>query len=150
MRHFGPLLFGLMLIYAPVSFAQMAPKTAAVVNGEEITVQEVDRAASGQLRQLSELRDDSQSNSSFERAKLAARWDALNYLIEKKLIRAEAARLMISEEAVVRRKIEDVTPDATPEAAEAFLAANEVRMPFIGRLSHVEAISQIRGYLSIQ
>src|SRR5262249_18854381 len=41
-------------------------------------------------------------------------------------------------------------PTPTVETAEAFLVANIVRMPLIKRLSHAEALSQIRGYLVVQ
>jgi protein-disulfide isomerase len=132
------------------SRAQSTSKTLAVVNGESITEQDVARVADGRLRQLAESREDSQSDAAFERAKLAIRWDVLNYLIERKLIRAEASRRMISEDDLVDSEIENATPEPTREAAEAFLTANTVRMPLIKRLSHAEAISQIRGYLSVQ
>src|SRR5262249_29297917 len=62
----------------------------------------------------------------------------------------EAIRRMISEDDLVDSEIENATPEPTREAAEAFLTANTVRMPLIKRLSHAEAISQIRGYLSVQ
>lgn len=139
-----------MLSFASVAAAQPAAKTLAVVNGEAITEQDVARVADGRLRQLAEGREPSESDASFERSKLAIRWEVLNYLIERKLIRAEAARRMISEDDLVDMEIEYATPEPTPEVAEAFLVANTVRMPLIKRLSHAEAISQIRGYLSAQ
>src|SRR5215831_13272873 len=130
--------------------AQSAPKVLAIVNGEKITEQDIARVADGRLRQLAEAREPSQSDASFERDKLSIRWDVLNYLIERKLIQAEANRRMMSEDDLIDSEIEAAVPEPTREAAEAFLVANSVRMPLIKRLSHAEAISQIRGYLSSQ
>ena len=130
--------------------AQSAPKVLAIVNGEKITEQDIARVADGRLRQLVESREPSQSDASFERDKLSIRWDVLNYLIERKLIQAEATRRMMSEDDLIDSEIEAAVPEPTREAAEAFLVANSVRMPLIKRLSHAEAISQIRGYLSSQ
>jgi len=139
-----------MLALATVVAAQSISRNLAIVNGETITEEDVGRVANGRVRQLTETREPSQSDVSFEREKLAIRWDALNYLIERKLTRAEAARQMISEDDLIENEIDRNAPLPTREVVMAFIEANRVRMPLIERLSPAEAFSQVRGYLNLQ
>ena len=81
-----------LLVLAAPLHAQTGAKPVALVNGEAITDEDLGRAANGRIRMLTQSREPSQSDESFEREKLAIRWDALNYLIERRLTRAEAAR----------------------------------------------------------
>src|SRR4051812_14844251 len=130
--------------------AQSVVKTVAVVNGETITEDDLTRAASGRIRQLTEMREPSQSDVSFERARQSIRWEMLNHLIELRLTRAEAARQMISEYDLIDREIERAIEMPTRESVEAFTEANRVRMPLISGLSPAEVFSQVRAFLTIQ
>jgi predicted DsbA family dithiol-disulfide isomerase len=146
-KHFRRLFLCCLMALATLAAAQSVPKKLAVVNGEAITEADIARVADGRVRQLAASRDQSQSDASFEHDKLAIRWDVLNYLVERKLIRAEAARQMISEEQLIENEVESAIEMPTREMAEAFFQANKVRMPLIDRVSHAEALSQIRAYL---
>jgi protein-disulfide isomerase len=139
-----------ILTLSSMAAAQSSSKSMAVVNGETITEDDLARVADGRIRQLTQSRLPGQSDPSLEREKLSIRWDALHYLIERRLARVEAARLMISEDELIQNEVESKVAVPTIEMARAFLEANKVRMPMIGNVSPAEAISQIRGYLSEQ
>src|SRR5262245_5389342 len=132
-----------LIAAAAVAGAQSVPATVGVVNGEVITDQDLGRSASGRIRMLTESREPSQSDESFERAKLAIRWEALNNLIERRLTRAEAARRMISEDDLLEAEIESRVAFPSGEMLEAFIEANRVRMPLIQGLSQREIMSQV-------
>src|SRR5262245_41464474 len=109
--------------------AQSISKSMAVINGEAITEDDLGRVVDGRIRQLTQSRPPGQSDASFEHEKLTLRWEALQYLIERRLARIEAARLMISEEQLIQNEVENKVPVPTVELARAFLEANKVRMP---------------------
>src|SRR6185295_1102180 len=103
-----------------MAFAQSISKSMAVVNGETITEDDLARVADGRIRQLAQSRPAGQSDANFEREKLTIRWDALHYLIERRLARAEAARQMISEDELIQNEVESKVPVPTIELAQAF------------------------------
>ena len=140
------ILCGFLCISA-VAVAQSV-RNLAVVNGEAITEDDVFRAAGGALRQLDETRPE--SNAKYEREKLAIRWRALNSLMERKLVRAEAAKLMISEEELMETEVENYLQDIPDPIVEAFFEANKRRMPLTLRLPRQEALAQVRAYMGQQ
>jgi protein-disulfide isomerase len=144
----GAFLISILLFFAGLSAQQSPSMDLAEVNGETITESDVFRVAGGNLRQLEDLRPPTQA--AYEREKLAIRWRALNYLIERKLVRAEAARQMISEDDLMEREVEGNMEKITPELVEAFFETNKVRMPLTERLSRREALSQVRAYMTEQ
>jgi predicted DsbA family dithiol-disulfide isomerase len=140
------VLSGLLCVSA-VAAAQSA-RNLALVNGEAITEADVYRAAGGALRQLEE--NHPQSDAKYEREKLAIRWRALNSLMERKLVRAEAAKLMISEEELLESEVDNYLQDIPDPIVEAFFEANKRRMPLTLRLPRQEALTQVRAYMGQQ
>jgi len=140
----------ILIAAAAAAGAQSIPKTVSMVNGEAITDEDLGRSSSGRIRMLTDSREPSQSDESFERAKLAIRWDALNNLIERRLTRAEAARLMISEDDLREAEIESHVAFPSRENLEAFIEANRVRMPLIQGLSQREIMSQVGAFMMLQ
>ena len=130
--------------------AQSVPKTVAVVDGQAITEDDLGRAANGRIRQLMQFPEPSQTAESLERAKLMIQWDALNYLIERRLTRAEAARRMISEEDLMESEIESRIESPARETIEAFTEVNRDRMPMIKGLPPREVYSQVGAFLTVQ
>src|SRR5262245_52592362 len=152
MRVRFPQILWMMVLFAAAAVAgrQSLPNTVGVVNGEVITAEDLGRSSSGRIRMLTESREPSQSDESFERAKLAIRWDALNNLIERRLTRAEAARRMISEDDLLDAEIESHVAFPSREMLEAFIEANRVRMPLIQGLSQREIMSQVGAFMMLQ
>ncbi len=140
------VLYG-FLCASGVALAQSA-RNLAVVNGEAITEEDVYRAAGGALRQLEDTRPE--SNAGYEREKLAIRWRALNSLMERKLVRAEAAKLMISEDELMETEVDNYLQDIPDQMVEAFFEANKRRMPLTLRLPRPEALAQVRAYMAQQ
>jgi protein-disulfide isomerase len=140
----------ILIAVAAVAGAQSVPDTVGVVNGEVITAEDLGRSSSGRIRMLTESREPSQSDQSFERAKLAIRWEGLNNLIERRLTRAEAARRMISEDDLLDAEIESRVAFPSREMVEAFIEANRVRMPLIQGLSQREVMSQVGAFMLLQ
>jgi len=147
LKVYGRWILGGFLCISAVAVAQSV-RNLAVVNGEAITEEDVFRAAGGALRQLDETRPE--SNAKYEREKLAIRWRALNSLMERKLVRAEAAKLMISEEELMETEVDNYLQDIPDPIVEAFFEANKRRMPLTLRLPRQEALAQVRAYMGQQ
>jgi protein-disulfide isomerase len=147
LKVYGRWVLSGFLCVGAVAVAQSV-RNLAVVNGEAITEEEVYRAADGALRQLEETRPE--SSAKYEREKLAIRWRALNSLIEKKLVRAEAARLMISEEELMETEVDDYLQDIPDQIVEAFFEANKRRLPLTVGLPRPEVLAQVRAYMAQQ
>jgi len=142
------LILFFMLTAASLAAAQSSAKNLALVNGEAITEEDVERVAGGRLRQLEQMGPQPQKD--YERERLAIRWRALNYLVERKLVRAEAAKQDISEERLLDREVESNMETLSDEVVAAFLDVNQGRMPLTRRLSRREALSQVRAYMTEQ
>jgi protein-disulfide isomerase len=130
--------------------AQSVPQTVAIVNGQAITEEDLGRAANGRIRLLMQSPEASESQASLERAKLEIRWEALNYLIERRLSRAEAERRMVSEDELIESEIDNRIEPPAKETVEAFTEANRDRMPMIKGLPPWEVRSQVGAFLTVQ
>ena len=109
----------------------------AVVNGENITLADVDKEAATQLRQL--------RRQAAEQEQLL-RQGALEAMVAKRLVEAEAKKRGISEEELLRVEIEQKTPAPTEAEMREFYANNQARMP--GTFDQVK--SQLGPYLQNQ
>jgi protein-disulfide isomerase len=129
------LALGIVLV------AQTASKTLAVVNGENITEAQVNKAAAGELAKLEA--DRPPTDATYARARLEILWRALDSIIDDKLITAEAAKLQMTREQLLEIEVESNV--GTPSAAEveAFYDANRAQIP----IPRAEALPQVRQYM---
>src|SRR5947207_127325 len=109
------------------SLSQSSSKPVAVVHGETITEDQLNKAAAADLAKAANAN---------AREKLELQWKALNGLIEDKLIGLEAARDQLTKEQLIDIEIDSNIPTPAPEEVEAFYQANKARIP----LPHDEAI----------
>ena len=120
--------------FATVAGAQSSSKPVAVVHGETITEDQMNKAAAADL---------AKAPNASAREKLEIQWKALNALIEDKLIGLEAARDSVTKEQLIDIEINSNVPTPDNEEVEAFYQANKAQIP----LPHDQAIPQVRQYL---
>ncbi|MCU0223253.1 MAG: thioredoxin domain-containing protein [Acidobacteria bacterium] len=106
---------------APAGKVPVGPTTiVAVVNGENITLADVDKEAAAQLRQLRRQAVEQEH---------ALRQGALEAMVAKRLVEAEAKKRGVSEEDLLKAEIEEKTPPPTEVEMREFYANNQARMP---------------------
>ncbi len=99
----------------------LGPTTiVAVVNGENITLADLDKEAAAQLRQLRRQAIEQEH---------ALRQGALEAMVAKRLVEAESKKRGVSEEALLKVEIEEKTPPPTEAEMREFYANNQARMP---------------------
>jgi len=116
----------------------LGPTTiVAVVNGENVTLADVDKEAAAQLRQLRRQAVEQE---------YALRQGALEAMVAKRLVGAEAKKRGVSEEELLKVEIEQKTPPPTEAEMREFYTQNQARMP--GPFDQVK--SQLGPYLHNQ
>ncbi len=110
----------------PTVVSAQSPGNVAVVNGQTITVEEVRKAAEGDLQKIEVKR--LQFEAGYARDKQEAMEKALEQLIEEKLIATEAAKRNISEEELFQVEVERKTAAPTTEEIDAFYEQNKDRI----------------------
>ena len=133
-----------LLFIAHSALAQSTPKKAAVVNGETVTEQEVQVLAAGDLESLDQKR--AQFELTFERDRQAALQNALDRLIEQRVLDAEAKKRGIAVDALVKAEVDDKVPTPSDAAVDKFLQENKARIN--GSLAQLQ--NDIRNYLRQQ
>jgi len=130
-----------MLAVAAAGYGQSTSNRVAVVNGQTITQQELDKAAEAELKSI-EIRR-AQNESSLAQDKQQALNKALDQLVTEKLLQAEAAREKKTKEELLQAEVESNI--ATPSDAEvdAFYAANKERIP----IPKAQALPQVKEYM---
>lgn len=116
----------------------LGPTTiVAVVNGENITLADVDKEAAAPLRQLRRQAVEQEHN---------LRQGALEAMVAKRLVEAEAKKRGLSDEELLRVEIEQKTPAPSEAEMQEFYANNQARMP--GTFDQVKG--QLGPYLQNQ
>jgi len=87
----------------------------ATVGGQKITAKELDEKISGQLAQLDEQKHN-------------MRKQGLENLINERLVKDEAKKRDLSEEALIKAEVEDKITPPTEEEIKKFYEANQARM----------------------
>jgi protein-disulfide isomerase len=136
---------GLTLFLIPSSgFAQETPKKAAIVNGEAITEDQVQTLAGPDLQRLEAAR--AQFELSQERDRQTALQNALDRLIDQRVLDVEAKKRDITVDALVKAEVDDKTPEVSDAAVDKFYQDNKARI----NGSLVQLQTQIRSYLHDQ
>jgi len=130
-----------MLACAAVALAQSNPNQVAVVNGQVITRQELEKAAADDLKNL-ELRR-LQNESSLAQDKQQVLNKALEDLVAEKLIDAEAAKEKKTKDELLQAEVESNIDIPSNEEVEAFYEANKERIP----IPKEQALPQVKQFM---
>jgi len=130
-----------LLAFAGIAGAQSNSDRVAVVNGQIITQQELQKAAEAELKSLETRR--LQNESSLAQDKQQALAKALEALVAEKLIQAEAAKEKKTKEQLLEAEVESNVETPSDAEVEAFYDANKDRIP----IPKAQALPQVKQYL---
>ncbi len=119
-------------------------KTVATVDGAAISEEELNRAAAADLEKLEMQKV--QFEASLVRNRHQILENALNALVEGRLVDAEAARQGISRKELLAREVDQKITSPTPEEVSRFYEANKDRI----RAPMEQVSAQIQQYLKQQ
>jgi len=120
---------------------QPDPDRVAVVNGEPITIQDVEKAAVPEMRTI-ELRK-AQFEIELERDRKAALDNALEEIVKDRLLAAEAKKRKVSVDELIAIEVDSAAPRPADDAVVQFY--NENRSSLQGTLA--DNVTAIRDYL---
>lgn len=126
---------------AVCAFAQSNANRVAVVNGETITQQQLEKAAASDLKSIETRRLQNEAELQHDRQEILQK--ALDELVADKLIDAEAVKNKMTKEQLVQAEIESNVDTPTAEEVEAFYTANKERIP----VPKEQALPQVKEYM---
>ena len=132
-------LFVLLGLSTPAS-AQSEPDVLAVVDGADVTRAEVFDRAGDDLGELDRTRPRPES---YDRDRLEILWNALDSIVEEKLIELEATSFGVTVEEMLYIEVDSNIVTPTDAEVEAFYEANIDQIP----LPLEEALPQVRQYM---
>jgi predicted DsbA family dithiol-disulfide isomerase len=138
--HHGWIAF-LILTLASAAAGQSGSKSIAVVNGENITEEQLKTEATSALEALGLKR--TQAEATFNREESEIMEKALNRLIEEKLLSAEAAKRKTSREQLVQSEIDGKVVEPNPREMAQFYDDNRANIP----VPFEQAAPEIREYM---
>ena len=130
-----------MLALAVSAAAQSGSKTVAVVNGENITEDQLNKAAATDLENLDMKK--MQAEATYNRDKSDIMERHLNQLTEDRLLAAEAAKRKVTPDQLLQTEIQSKVVPPTDEQMQQFYDDNRARIP----VPYEQAASQIRDYM---
>lgn len=130
-----------VFLFAGVACAQNPPKALAVVNGESITDADVQKAAAPELDKLDQRQK--QFVAQLERDRKNAIEDALDELVNKKLLDTEAKKRSITVDELLRQEVESKVTVPSEETVRKFYDDNKA----VINGSFIETALEIRNYL---
>ena len=130
-----------MLTLTAAGFAQSNSNRVAVVNGQAITQEELDKVAASDLRNLETKRLQNDASLLQDRQEILAR--ALEQLAADKLIEAEAKKQNISKEQLLDAEVNSNVDTPSNEEVEAFYDANKSQIP----IPKEQALPQVKQYM---
>jgi predicted DsbA family dithiol-disulfide isomerase len=130
-----------MLACAAVALAQSNSNQVAVVNGQPITRQELEKAAADELKNLELRRLQNESSLAQDKQQILSK--ALDDLVAEKLIDAEAAKEKKTTAELLQAEVESNIDVPSNEEVEAFYEANKERIP----IPKEQALPQVKQYM---
>jgi len=130
-----------VFVFVAVACAQSQSKAIAVVNGESITEDEVQKAAAPELEKLDQKQK--QFMATLERDKKSAVEDALEDIVNRKLLEAEAKKRSITVDDLMRAEVQEKVTPPTEETVRKFYDDNKA----VINGSFIETALEIRNYL---
>jgi predicted DsbA family dithiol-disulfide isomerase len=135
------LIISAMLAFVTVASAQSKSSRVAVVNGHEITQDELDKAAANELKNLDTKRLQNEASLAHDKQEILQ--NALEELVTQKLIEAEAAKENKTKEQLIEAEIDSNVDTPSSEEVEAFYNANKDRIP----VPKEQALPQVKQYM---
>jgi protein-disulfide isomerase len=133
-----------VVLFATVACAQSPSKPVAVVNGESITEAEVQKAAAPELAKLDQKQK--QFMATLERDKKGAVEEALEDIVNQKLLEAEAKKRGVSVDDLLRLEVQEKVTTPSEETIRKFYDDNKS----VINGSFIETALEIRNYLMQQ
>jgi Skp family chaperone for outer membrane proteins len=130
-----------MLAAAAVASAQSNADRVALVNGQVITQQELDKAAAAELKGLETRRLQNESSLAQDRQQILTK--ALEDIVAEKLIEAEAVKEKKTKEQLLEAEVDSNVDTPSNEDVEAFYEANKERIP----IPKAQALPQVKEYM---
>jgi len=130
-----------MLALPAAGFAQSNSNRVAVVNGQAITQEELDKAAASDLRNLETKRLQNDASMAQDKQEILTR--ALEQLAADRLIEAEAKKLNMSKEQLLDAEVNSNVDTPSSEEVEAFYEANKAQIP----IPKEQALPQVKQYM---
>src|SRR5439155_6953692 len=112
------LILSALVAFGTIAAAQSNSNRVAVVNGQTITQQELDKAAAAGLKDLETRR--LQTDSQLAQDKQAVLAKALEEIVAEKLIEAEAAKEKKTKEQLLEAEVDSNVDTPSAEEVEAF------------------------------
>jgi predicted DsbA family dithiol-disulfide isomerase/Skp family chaperone for outer membrane proteins len=135
-------LFALALpAIAVAALAQSNSNRVAVVNGEAITQEELDRAAAADLRNVETKR--LQKDAELAQDKQQALTRALDGLVADKLIDLEAKKNNMTKEQLLEAEVNSNVDTPSDQEVNAFYEANKAQIP----IPKEQALPQVKQYM---
>jgi protein-disulfide isomerase/Skp family chaperone for outer membrane proteins len=133
-----------LFVCCTVACAQNQSKSVAVVNGEPITEDQLNKAAAPDLERLDRKRE--QFLLTLERDKKTAMEEALDEMVNDKLLDTEAKKRKITVDELVRAEVQDKVAQPSEETIRKFYDDNRTMI----KGTFVETALEIRNYLMQQ
>jgi predicted DsbA family dithiol-disulfide isomerase len=133
----------ILILAVSVSAGAQGTKTLAVVNGENITEDQLNKAAATDLENLDLKRMQAEATYTREKSEIMER--ALNRLMEDKLVAAEAAKRKVTPEQLLQNEVESKVEPPSDEQMKQFFEDNRSRIP--PNVTYELAALQIRDYM---
>src|SRR5262245_19048870 len=127
--------------FAAVASAQSNSGRVAVINGQVITQQELDKAAAAELKNLETRRLQNESSLAQDKQQILAR--TLEDLVADRLIEVEAAKEKKTKEQLLEAEVDSNVETPSKEEVEAFYEANKERIP----IPKEQALPQVKEYM---
>jgi predicted DsbA family dithiol-disulfide isomerase len=131
----------MLAVSAVVVSAQTNSDRAAVVNGQAISKQELEKAAAGELKGLELRRLQQESALAQEKQEILTK--ALEELVADKLIEADAAKQKKTKAQLLESEVDSNVETPSNAEVEAFYEANKERIP----IPKEQALPQVKQYM---
>jgi protein-disulfide isomerase len=129
-----------MLLSAAAAMSQTGNRVA-VVNGQPITQQELEKAAAAELKNHETRRMQREVELAQEKQKILTQ--ALDSLAAEKMIEAEAAKQKKTKEELLQSEVESNVETPSDREVDAFYEANKDRIP----IPKEQALPQVKDYM---
>ncbi len=126
---------------ATVVAAQSKPNRVAVINGQEVTEDELNKAAAADLRTWETKRAQTETNLAREKVELLQR--ALETIAADRLLDLEAAKNKITKQQLLQNEVESKVETPSPSQVEQFYESYKDRIP----VPKAEALPQVKDFL---
>jgi protein-disulfide isomerase/Skp family chaperone for outer membrane proteins len=124
-----------------ISAAAQNSNRVAVINGQNITQEELNKAAAGDLQTLETKRQQAELNFAREKAEMLQK--ALDELVSDKLVELEAGKRKVTKEQLLQAEVDSKVETPSPAEVEQFYEAYKDRIP----VPKAEALPQVRMFI---